>query len=38
VPTDAESNVCDNLAPLGADLYNLGAMTLHDSDVYVIGP
>jgi hypothetical protein len=33
-----ESNVCDNLAPLGADLYNLGAMTLHDSDVCVIGP
>jgi hypothetical protein len=33
-----DSDVCGNLAPLGADLYNLGTATLHDSTVCVIGP
>jgi predicted outer membrane repeat protein len=30
--------VLHNVAPLGADLYNLGALTLDDSTVGVIGP
>jgi hypothetical protein len=34
----ADSAVCDNAAPLGADLYNLGALSLNDSTVCVIGP
>jgi hypothetical protein len=34
-----QSSVVDNnVAPLGADLYNLGAFTLNDSTVGVIGP
>jgi hypothetical protein len=33
-----DSVVRHNTAPLGADLYNLGAATLNDSDVCVIGP
>jgi hypothetical protein len=30
--------VCGNLAPLGADLSNLGNVTLNDSTVCVIAP
>jgi hypothetical protein len=33
-----DSTVLHNVAPLGADLYNLGALTLDDSTVGVIGP
>jgi predicted outer membrane repeat protein len=33
-----DSDVYDNLALLGADLYNLGQATLHDSTVGIIGP
>ncbi len=33
-----DSLVWDNLALLGADLYNLGQAALHDSTVGVIGP
>jgi predicted outer membrane repeat protein len=33
-----DSTVLNNVAPLGADLYNLGALTLNDSTVGVIGP
>jgi predicted outer membrane repeat protein len=33
-----DSLVLNNVAPLGADLYNLGALTLDDSTVGVIGP
>jgi predicted outer membrane repeat protein len=33
-----DSLVWDNLALLGADLYNLGKAALHDSTVGVIGP
>ena len=36
--TVADSVVCSNVAPLGADLYNLGVTTLNDSTVGVIGP
>jgi hypothetical protein len=32
------STVLNNLAPLGADLYNLGVVTLDDSTIGVIGP
>ena len=32
-----DSAVCGNTAPLGADLYNLGALTLDDSIVGVLG-
>jgi predicted outer membrane repeat protein len=33
-----DSTVLSNVAPLGADLYNLGSATLNDSTVGVIGP
>jgi hypothetical protein len=33
-----DSTVLNNIAPLGADIYNLGALTLDDSTVGVIGP
>jgi predicted outer membrane repeat protein len=33
-----DSTVLNNVAPLGADLYNLGALTVDDSTVGVIGP
>jgi predicted outer membrane repeat protein len=33
-----DSTVLMNVAPLGADIYNLGALTLDDSTVGVIGP
>jgi predicted outer membrane repeat protein len=33
-----DSDVCGDLALLGADLYNLGKATLNDSSVCVIGP
>ena len=33
-----DSTVLSNVAPFGADLYNLGALTLDDSTVGVIGP
>jgi predicted outer membrane repeat protein len=33
-----DSTVLNNLAPSGADLYNLGALTLDDSTVGVLGP
>jgi predicted outer membrane repeat protein len=33
-----DSDVCDNFALLGADLYNLGKATLDDSTVCVTGP
>jgi hypothetical protein len=33
-----DSTVLKNVAPLGADVYNLGALTLDDSTVGVIGP
>jgi hypothetical protein len=33
-----DSIVLNNVAPLGADLYNLGALTINDSTVCVIGP
>jgi hypothetical protein len=33
-----DSTVLDNVAPSGADIYNLGALTLDDSNVGVIGP
>jgi predicted outer membrane repeat protein len=33
-----DSTVLQNVAPLGADLYNLGALTLDDSTVGVLGP
>jgi predicted outer membrane repeat protein len=33
-----DSTVLKNVAPLGADLYNLGALTLDDSTVGVLGP
>jgi predicted outer membrane repeat protein len=36
--TVKDSTVLSNVAPLGADLYNLGALTLDDSTVGVIGP
>jgi hypothetical protein len=36
--TVKDSTVLHNVAPLGADLYNLGALTLDDSTVGVIGP
>jgi hypothetical protein len=36
--TVKDSTVLNNVAPLGADLYNLGALTLDDSTVGVIGP
>jgi hypothetical protein len=37
VTTD-DSSVLNDSAPLGADLYNLGALTLKDSMVGVLGP
>jgi predicted outer membrane repeat protein len=33
-----DSYVCGNVAPVGADLYTLGFVTLNDSTVGVIGP
>jgi hypothetical protein len=33
-----DSTVLDNLAAPGADIYNLGALTLDDSIVGVFGP
>ena len=36
--TVKDSAVLKNVAPLGADIYNLGALTLNDSTVGVIGP
>jgi hypothetical protein len=30
--------VLNNVAPSGADVYNLGALTLDDSTVGVLGP
>jgi hypothetical protein len=33
-----DSTALHNVAPLGADLYNLGALTLDDSTVGVLGP
>ncbi len=33
-----DSTVLDNVAPLGADIYDLGALILDDSTVGVIGP
>jgi hypothetical protein len=33
-----DSTVLNNLAPAGADIYNLGALTLDDSTVGVMGP
>ncbi len=33
-----DSVVCDNVAPLGADLCNLGVATLNDSTVGVMRP
>jgi len=33
-----DSTVFNNVAPLGADIYNLGALTLDDSTVGVVGP
>jgi predicted outer membrane repeat protein len=33
-----DSTVLNNVAPFGADIYNLGALTLNDSTVGVIGP
>jgi hypothetical protein len=33
-----DSCVCGNVAPVGADLYTLGVVTLNDSTVGVIGP
>jgi predicted outer membrane repeat protein len=36
--TVKDSTVTGNAAPAGADLYNLGALTLDDSTVGVIGP
>jgi predicted outer membrane repeat protein len=36
--TVADSVVCSNVAPFGADLYNLGVATLNDSTVGVVGP
>jgi hypothetical protein len=33
-----DSTALNNVAPLGADLYNLGALTLDDSTVGVMGP
>jgi predicted outer membrane repeat protein len=33
-----DSDVCDNIAPHGGDLYNLGIATLNDSTVCAIGP
>jgi hypothetical protein len=36
--TVKDSTVLNNLAPLGADIYNLGALILDDSIVGVIGP
>jgi hypothetical protein len=33
-----DSMVCGNIAPLGADLFNLGVATLNDSTVGVISP
>jgi hypothetical protein len=33
-----DSVVLSNLAPLGADWYNLGKLTVNDSTVGVIGP
>jgi predicted outer membrane repeat protein len=33
-----DSTVLGNVAPLGADLYNLGALSLDDSTVGVLGP
>jgi len=34
--TVQDSTVCGNVAPLGADLFNLGVATLNDSTVCVI--
>jgi hypothetical protein len=36
--TVKDSTALHNVAPLGADLYNLGALTLDDSTAGVIGP
>jgi hypothetical protein len=36
--TVQDSTVHHNVAPSGADIYNLGALTLKDSTVGVIGP
>jgi hypothetical protein len=36
--TADDSTFLDNVAPLGADIYNLGALTLNDCTVGVIGP
>jgi hypothetical protein len=33
-----DGTVLGNVAPSGADVYNLGALTLDDSTVGVIGP
>jgi predicted outer membrane repeat protein len=33
-----DSTVLNNVASLGADLYNLGALTLNDSTVGALGP
>jgi hypothetical protein len=36
--TAEDSTFLNNVAPLGADIYNLGALTLNDCTVGVIGP
>ena len=36
--TVKDSTVLNNVAPSGADIYNLGALTLDDSTVGVLGP
>jgi hypothetical protein len=36
--TAEDSTFLENVAPLGADIYNLGALTLNDCTVGVIGP
>lgn len=33
-----DSVVLGNVAPLGADVYNLGTVAIHDSTVGVLGP
>jgi hypothetical protein len=38
VLTIDDSTVFNNVAPSGADLYNLGAGTLNDTTVGVLGP
>jgi hypothetical protein len=36
--TVKDSTVLNNVAPLGADFYNLGALTLDDSTIGILGP